>query len=102
MNTRKNTSIKPLRYYFATLAALLALLAISTGSAQLALGPFNVAINLAISALMTYLLMSFFMHETAARRLTWLTAILGFVWLGILIGLALTDYIGRTPIPAPW
>jgi len=100
MNTE--TPIKPLRYYLGLLLVLFALLALSAGSALLPLGRFNVFINLALSALMTFLVMSSFMHETAARRLTWLTALIGFAWLGILTALALADYLTRAPVPAPW
>lgn len=102
MTTEHAAAVKPLRHYFTLLAALLILLAISVGSALLPLGPFNVTINLAVSGLMTYLVMASFMHETAARRLTWLTAVTGFIWLAILIGLALADYLSRSPVPAPW
>jgi hypothetical protein len=42
-----------------------------------------------------------FMHETHARRLTRLVSA-GFVWLTILIGLMLSDFLTRTKIPAPW
>jgi cytochrome c oxidase subunit 4 len=46
--------------------------------------------------------MAVFMHESEARRLTRIAAALGFVWLAILIGLALTDFLTRVPVPPPW
>lgn len=84
------------------LAALLALLALSAGSALLKLGPFNTVINLGISVMKTLLVMTVFMHETEARNLTRLVSALGFVWLTMLIGLALFDFLTRAPVPAPW
>ena len=46
--------------------------------------------------------MTVFMHETSARSLTRLTSALGFIWLAMLIGLALVDFMTRIPLPAPW
>jgi cytochrome c oxidase subunit 4 len=104
MNTAKTAPAHttPLRHFLWVLAALLALLALSAGSALLRLGAFNTVINLGISVLKTLLVMAFFMHETEARRLTRLTSALGFVWLAMLIGLTLADYLSRAPVPAPW
>jgi len=87
--------------YLWVLTALLILLAISAGSALIKLGPFNTAINLGISVMKTLLVMTVFMHETEARNLTRLTSALGFVWLAMLIGLALFDFLTRVPVPAP-
>ncbi len=99
---RAATHITPVSHYLWILAALLSLLALSAGSALIKLGSFNTVINLAISVLKTLLVMAVFMHETEARNLTRLTSLLGFVWLAMLIGLALFDFITRTAVPAPW
>ena len=92
----------PLSRFFWILAALLALLALSAGSALIRLGPWNTTINLAISVTKTLLVMAVFMHETEARKLTRLVSTLGFIWLLMLIGLALLDFKTRSPVPAPW
>ena len=92
----------PVRRYLWVLAALLTLLALSAGSALLKLGTFNTVLNLGISVMKTLLVMTVFMHETEARNLTRLTSVLGFVWLAMLIGLALVDFTMRSPVPAPW
>lgn len=92
----------PVGRYLWVLAALLTLLALSAGSALLKLGSFNTVINLGVSVIKTLLVMTVFMHETEARNLTRLTSVLGFVWLAMLIGLALMDFLTRTPVPAPW
>lgn len=94
--------ITPVRRYLWVLVALLALLALSAGAALLKLGAFNTVIALGVSVAKTLLVMAIFMHESEARRLTRIAAALGFVWLAILIGLALTDFMTRVPVPPPW
>jgi cytochrome c oxidase subunit 4 len=94
--------ITPVWHYLAVLATLLALLTISAISALIPLGYWNTIVNLAISVIKTLLVMLFFMHETEARTLTRTTSALGFVWLAILIGIMLTDFLGRAIVPAPW
>lgn len=93
---------KPLRHYLWTLLALIALLLASAGSALLALGRFNLVVNLAVSAAETLLLMGVFMHETGIRNLTRLVSALGFIWLAMLFALSLLDFLTRPPAPAPW
>jgi caa(3)-type oxidase subunit IV len=46
--------------------------------------------------------MTVFMHETEARALTRLVSAFGFIWLTMLISLALFDVVTRPSIPAPW
>jgi cytochrome c oxidase subunit 4 len=94
--------VAPIRRYLYVLGALLALLALSAGSALLKLGTLNTVINMGVSVAKTLLVMAIFMHETEARRLTRMASALGFVWLALLIGLALTDFLARVPVPAPW
>lgn len=102
--TRRTTTPRttPLARFFWVLAALLVLLCVSAGSALLKLGSFNTVINLVISVMKTLLVMLVFMHETEARALTRLTSALGFIWLSMLIALALFDVLTRTHVPAPW
>lgn len=102
MNTRGSEHITPVSRFLWVLAALLALLAVSAGSALLKLGPFNTVLNLAVSVTKTLLVMAVFMHETEARNLTRLTSALGFLWLTMLLALMLLDFLTRAPIPAPW
>jgi cytochrome c oxidase subunit 4 len=101
---RKNPSahITPVWHYLLVLATLLLLLLASALSALVPLGYWNSIINLGISCIKTLLVMLFFMHETEARRLTRTTSALGFVWLTVLIGLTLADFLSRAYVPAPW
>ncbi|MGA9420824.1 MAG: cytochrome C oxidase subunit IV family protein [Rhodanobacteraceae bacterium] len=98
----EGTRITPVGRYLWVLAALMVLLAISAGSALIKLGPFNTIINMAVAAAKTSLVMLIFMHETEARNLTRMTSALGFVWLAMLIGLALIDFLSRAHVPPPW
>lgn len=99
---KQSPQVTPVRHYLWTLAALLTLLALSAGSALFKLGALNSVLNIIISITKTLLVMAIFMHETHARRLTRLVSAVGFVWLAILIGLTLSDFLTRTKIPAPW
>lgn len=102
MSSRDRTEdVTPVKRYLWVLAALLALLALSAGSALLKLGTFNGVINLGVSVTKTLLVMAVFMHETEARKLTRLTSALGFLWLAILIGGALLDFLTRPPSGTP-
>lgn len=97
-----SAKITPVSHYLWVLAALLTLLLISALSALIKLGPFNTIINVGIAAMKTLLVISFFMHETEARNLTRMVSALGFIWLAMLIGLALADFLSRAPVPPPW
>lgn len=101
---RKDPSarITPVWHYLLVLATLLLLLLASALSALVPLGYWNSIVNLAISCIKTLLVMLFFMHETEARRLTRTTSALGFVWLTVLIGLTLADFLSRAYVPPPW
>lgn len=95
-------SVTPLGRYLWVLAALLTLLALSAGTALIKLGTWNTVLNLGIAVLKALLVISVFMHETEARKLTRLTSALGFIWLSMLIGLALFDFLTRPAVPSPW
>ncbi len=102
MSAPETPQVAPLGRYVWVLAALLALLALSAGSALLRLGALNPIINVAVSVAKTLLVMAVFMHETSARNLTRLVSALGFIWLAMLLGLSLLDFLTRAAVPAPW
>lgn len=102
MNSPQKPEVTPVSHYLWVLAALLTLLALSAGSALLKLGAWNTVANLSISVTKTLLVMAIFMHETGARNLTRLASALGFIWLTMLLALALLDYLTRVTLPAPW
>ena len=82
--------------------ALLSLLALTTGTAFLRLGAANSAINLAIAALKTLLVVLFFMHWRQSRPLTRLVAPVALAMIAVLFGLASTDFETRDVGGPPW
>jgi len=84
------------RVYLRTFAALLALLALTWGSAYINLGAWNAPIALSVAVAKAALIALFFMHLRGSRSLLYLVAASGIVWLIILLGLALSDYMTRS------
>ena len=89
------------RLYLWIFAALLVLTAVTTGAARFDLGPLGVVIALLIAAAKASLVVLFFMHVRYSRPLVWIAAGAALVWLGIMVGLTLTDYYSRPWSPAP-
>jgi cytochrome c oxidase subunit IV len=87
--------------YVLIFAALLALTAITVGVAQIDLGAFNTLAALVIAACKATLVVMIFMHVRSSPRIIGLTIFAGLVWLAILIGLLMTDYMSRGWIPGP-
>ena len=83
------------RTYYTVFAVLLALLLATVGAAFVHLGPFNLAIALAIAGCKALLIIFYFMHVRGGTRMLWIFAGAGFFWLGILFTLVLTDYVTR-------
>ncbi|HEX5352878.1 MAG TPA: hypothetical protein VFW60_02245 [Rhodanobacteraceae bacterium] len=85
------------------LAGLLILLAINIGFAYFPVGGVvRLPVKLTICVAMAFALMVFCMHLHRATGLLRLAAAVGFIWLGIMIGLMLTDFLNRVPVPRPW
>ncbi len=83
------------RTYWTNGAVLLAFLALTIGAAYVNLGPFNTIVAMLIAAAKAMLIVLFFMHLRQARPLMWIVAGAGVFWLGIMIALALSDYLTR-------
>src|SRR5256885_3455446 len=85
--------------YYWVWVALLLLLLLTWGLAQINLGPFNIIVMLLIALFKTVLVILFFMHVKYSPRLLWVFVAAGFVWLAIMIDLTLSDYFTRGPVP---
>jgi cytochrome c oxidase subunit 4 len=57
----------------------------------------HLTVGLAIATAKSLLVILIFMHVYYSTRLTWLVALASLFWLGLLIGLTLSDYLTR-----PW
>ena len=80
-------------------AALLMLLLLTWGLAQLDLHHFNVAAALSIAVVKMILVILFFMQVKYKPALTWIFVAAGFIWLLIMVDLTLSDYMTRGAVP---
>jgi len=74
---------------------LIALFAVSLGSAYLPLGTGNVAINLLIAAVMIALLVVFLMDLRNSKALIRIVAAAGLFWTILMFALTFNDYLSR-------
>jgi cytochrome c oxidase subunit 4 len=87
--------MKSPRFYLVIAVALLVLLAVTVGMSFVDLGPFNTIVAMLISVSKAVLILLFFMHLRHGGPLLRLFAGVGFFWLGIMLTLALSDYLTR-------
>jgi cytochrome c oxidase subunit 4 len=80
----------------AVFIALLLLLGLTVGIAEINLGRWNFVAAMLIASAKATLIMLYFMQLRYARGLTWLFALGGFFWLAILIGLTFCDILTRS------
>ncbi len=81
--------------YWKVWAGLLFLLLLTWLAAKIDLGPLNAVAALTIAIAKTVLVILYFMHVRDSKRLTWVFASAGFLWLAILFALTLSDYLTR-------
>ena len=84
-----------MRRYAATWIALLILLAITCGTSYIPLGPFNFVINMAVALAKAALVVFMFMHVTRGVPMIRLIALAGLLWLSLLVGISLVDFLVR-------
>lgn len=84
------------RTYFIVYLALLVLLMLTVAAAYVHLNGWSVILALTIAIIKALLVILYFMHVRYSGRLTWLFAGAGFVWLGILLVLTISDYLSRS------
>lgn len=87
------------RTYVLTYIALMVLLALTCSAAYLPLGAFNLVIALGIALAKAALVVLFFMHMRTSSGLVRLVSAAGLLWLLILFGLMLSDYLSRGWVP---
>ena|SRR5690242_15418027 len=89
------------RTYGVVLLGLLALTATTILVAYLDLGPFSTPLALLIAALKATLVVLFFMHMKDSPGVLWIALAAGFLWLGVLIVLTMSDFATRGYLPIP-
>jgi len=93
--------IVPTRVYYLVFLALMVGTAATVWVAYLDLGFANTAVAMGIAVTKATLVILYFMHVKYSSRLTWVVVASGFIWLGILFVLGLTDYLSRGWLPQP-
>jgi cytochrome c oxidase subunit 4 len=99
MITRLTVNRRPPRIIVFSWLGLLALLTLTVSAAYLPLGALNTIIALGIAATKAALVAAIFMELRERNSLTLAFAIAGFFWLGIMLWLALSDYMTRPNFP---
>jgi cytochrome c oxidase subunit 4 len=89
----------PPRVYWKTCGALMLLLALSWAVGYVDLGLFNLVIALSISILKALLVALIFMHLKGSSGVLRIAASAGIIWLLIMLGLTLGDYLTRGWVP---
>jgi cytochrome c oxidase subunit 4 len=95
------------RTYLLVFAALIVLTVVTVGLDVLVrreivnMGAVQHPIALAIAAVKATLVILFFMHVWYSSKLTWAVALGSLLWLAILLGYTLTDYLSRDWMHVP-
>lgn len=82
--------------YSLILITLMVLTCATWAIAFVDLGEYNAVVALAIAVIKATLVILFFMHIYYSSKLTKITVVAGFFWLGIMITLSLSDYVTRS------
>jgi cytochrome c oxidase subunit 4 len=97
-SSAEGVHVVPRKVYFGVAAALMVLLVLTYAVAQVDLGPFNIVVALVIAFTKAILVVLFFMEIKWSSRLTWLIAGAGVLWLILLVGGTLDDFLTRAHI----
>lgn len=87
--------------YYTVFLSLIALTVITVVVARVDLGAFNTPIALAVAGVKATLVILFFMGVKYNTPLTKVVAASGFVWLIILFGMTMGDYLTRAWLGFP-
>ena len=82
--------------YFIVYIALVALTLLTCGISFLQEAPaWHTVVGLAIATIKSALVALFFMHLLYSGRVTWLVVLAALLWLALLLGLTLADFLTR-------
>ena len=97
----EDTHIDSVGTYVKVLLALLVATGLTTAVAYVDLGPWSTVVALTIAFVKMVLVALFFMHIRHSTRLTKLVVLGGLLWLMILLGLTMTDFVTRGILGVP-
>ena len=85
------------KLYFIIFGALMVLTFLTVVAANYDLGSekINTIVALAIAVTKAVLVVLYFMHVRYSSRLTWVVVAGGFLWLAIMVGLTMSDFLTR-------
>jgi cytochrome c oxidase subunit 4 len=91
------------KVYYVIFGALMVLTALTVWVANIDLGSekLNTVVALAIAVTKAMLVVLYFMHVRYSSRLTWVVVAGGFLWLLIMVGLTMSDYLSRGMLTYP-
>lgn len=93
--------ITPTRHYIAVFGALFVLTIVTVAIARVDLGALNTPVALLVAMIKASLVILIFMGVKWNTPLTKVTAASGFIWLIILFGITLGDYLTRGWLGVP-
>ena len=91
----------PFTTYLAVFGALMVLTIVTVAVAFVDLGLANVVVAMAVALVKATLVVLFFMHVKYSNRMVQLVIVAAIVWLMILLGITLSDYLTRGWLMAP-
>jgi cytochrome c oxidase subunit IV len=94
--------VVPVSLYIVIFLSLMVLTALTVFAATKDFGPGNTIIAVSIAVLKASLVILFFMHVRYNDNIVRIAVFAGFLWLGIMIVLTLSDYIARGWLPIYW
>jgi cytochrome c oxidase subunit 4 len=87
--------VVPVSIYIIIFVSLMILTGLTVLASQKDFGPGNTIIAVAIAALKATLVILYFMHVRYNDNIVRIAVFAGFLWLGVMIVLTLSDYIAR-------
>jgi cytochrome c oxidase subunit 4 len=99
MSTHHQHHVVPWTTYLIVYIVLMALLAATVTAWYFNLGPLGILLGDMIGIVKATLIILYFMHVRYSSKMVWVIAAAGFIWLAILIGLTLSDYLSRGWLP---
>ncbi len=99
MNTHQQHHIVPWTTYLIVYIVLLALLGATVTAWYLNLGLLGILLGDMVGIVKATIIILYFMHVRSSSKMVWVIAGAGFVWLAILVGLTLSDYLSRGWLP---
>jgi cytochrome c oxidase subunit 4 len=92
------TDTKSSKMYYVVFLILVALTLLTCALSLLPHGAWHALVGLGVATLKAGLIAVFFMHILSGNRLPWLALLAGILWMSILLGLTLTDYLTRASL----